>query len=873
MDSNHVRAAFCDFFAQRGHKVVPSAPVVNKDDPTLMFVNAGMNPFKDIFTGSKPVVYPRVANSQKCLRVSGKHNDLEDVGHDTYHHTLFEMLGNWSFGDYFRSEAIAWGWEFLTRTLGIDAGRLYVTVFGGDAQTGLEEDRESVEEWRKWVPEDRILRCSKKDNFWEMGETGPCGPCTEIHIDLRDEAARAAVPGRDRVNRDDPHVIEIWNIVLIQFDRKADGSLQSLEMKSVDTGMGLERLCLVMQDKRSTYDTDGFAPLFARLQALSGIAYGTSQETDVAQRVAADHIRALAFTIADGQLPGNTGAGYVVRRLLRRASRYGYRFLNQQQPYLCQLVAPLVEKLGDAYPELRQQQAFITQVIEQEEKAFLKTLAQGTQLFEQYLQRLPQGATVVEGHFAFELYDTYGFPVDLTELMAREKGCTVDMPGFLTAMEAQKARSRQAAVQQVGDWQVLQAGTDPVFAGYEHLSLTATIQRTRSVQQKKGTQYQVVLDRTPFYAESGGQVGDTGVLTNGSQTLRVLDTVKENDLVIHITDRLPTDPTGEWTATVDAVRRQQIRTAHSATHLLHAALRQVLGAHVEQRGSLVQPEQLRFDFSHFQKVEDTQLRQVEDLVNQKIAEQIPLEEFRNLPIDQARAMGAMALFGEKYGERVRVIRFGADYSTELCGGTHVRHTGEIRLCVITSESSIAAGVRRIEALTGTAALQWLNAQRAELRLVQEALAHPKDVLKAIEALQQRSAQQEKQLAQLRQQALSAQRAPLLAQAKPAGDFHYVVAQVDAWNADELKQLAFDLRKHSSRTVFVLGAVAEGKPLLAAILTEDMAGNPDARQLIKAASTHIQGGGGGQDFFATAGGKNPDGILAALNAATAALGVS
>lgn len=870
MESNQVRAAFCDFFASKAHKIVPSAPVVNKDDPTLMFVNAGMNPFKDIFTGSKPVVHPRIANSQKCLRVSGKHNDLEDVGHDTYHHTLFEMLGNWSFGDYFRTEAIAWGWEFLTKVLGIDASRLYVTVFGGDPDTGLAPDEDSVQEWLKWVPQDRILRCSKKDNFWEMGETGPCGPCTEIHIDLRDAAEQARIPGRDSVNQDDPHVIEIWNIVLIQFDRKADSSLQPLDMKSVDTGMGLERLCLVMQHKRSTYDTDCFTPLFDKLKALSGIAYGTALETDVAQRVAADHIRAMAFTIADGQLPGNTGAGYVVRRLLRRASRYGYRFLGLQQPYLCQLVAPLVDKLGQAYPELQQQQAFITQVIEQEERAFLKTLAQGTQLFEQYLQKLPQGATVVEGHFAFELYDTYGFPIDLTELMAREKGCTVDMPGFLAAMEAQKARSRQAAAQQVGDWQVLQPGADPVFAGYDHLSLSANILRTRAVQHKKGAQYQVVLDRTPFYAESGGQVGDTGTLSNGTETLQVLDTVKENDLVVHITDKLPAVADGEWVATVDRARRQQIRTAHSATHLLHAALRQLLGTHVEQRGSLVQPEQLRFDFSHFQKVEDDQLRAIEAMVNEKIAAQLPLEEFRDLPIDQAKTMGAMALFGEKYGEKVRVIRFGADYSTELCGGTHVQHTGEIRLFVITSESSIAAGVRRIEALTGTSALAWLEAQRSTLRQVNEALSHPKDVLKAIAQLQDRQSVLEKQLAQVRQQAILSQRDALLKTLQPGTHGHYIVAQVDAWHADELKQLAFELRKQSTRTAFVLGAVAEGKPLLAVMLTEDLQGALDARQLIKAASSHIQGGGGGQDFFATAGGKLADGLPAALAAAEAAL---
>lgn len=869
MESNAVRQAFLDFFAEKGHKIVPSAPIVNKDDPTLLFINAGMNPFKDIFTGHKPVEAPRVADTQKCLRVSGKHNDLEEVGHDTYHHTLFEMLGNWSFGDYFRTEAIAWAWEFVTQVVKIDPELLYVTVFGGD--DSVPADNDSIEEWAKVLPRERILNFGKKENFWEMGDQGPCGPCTEIHVDVRSEADRKALPGKDLVNRDHPQVIEIWNLVLIQFNRKADGSLEELKMKSIDTGMGLERLTMVLQGKLSTYDIDTFAPLFASLEQQSGKKYGQEKEVDVAMRVAVDHIRALAFAIADGQLPGSGGAGYVIRRLLRRAARYGYRFLGLQQPFQYKLVAPLTTKLGAAFPELKGQQKFIEQVIEQEEKAFMQTLAQGTQLFEDYLSKLPQGATVVEGRFAFELYDTYGFPLDLTELMAREKGYTVDMPGFVAAMDAQKARSKQAGAQKVGDWVELIANTNPVFAGYDDLELKARIVKTRTVQTPKGNQYQVVLDHTPFYAESGGQVGDTGVLESLNERIQVLDTVKENDLILHLVDQLPDKLEGEWTARVNAARRLRIRANHSATHLLHAALRQVLGTHVEQRGSLVNDEYLRFDFSHFQKVTDEELALIEAIVNRKVGEQIALQEYRNVPIAEAKNMGAMALFGEKYGDSVRVIRFGEDYSTELCGGTHVQNTAEIRLFKITTESSIAAGVRRIEAVTGEGALRYYAEKLQLLEAVSEALKHPKDLLKSIGDLAAQASQLEKQVAQLRNTALLAQRDTILAARKAGKNGHYAAVQVDAWSADELKQLAFDLRKNSTATAYILGTIAQDKPLLAVMLTEDLESSLDARQLIKTLSAHIQGGGGGQPFFATAGGKKADGLQAALKEAEQLLG--
>ncbi|MCE3008657.1 MAG: alanine--tRNA ligase [Bacteroidetes bacterium] len=868
MDSNAVRQAFIDFFAAKAHKIVPSAPLVNNDDPSLLFINAGMNPFKDIFTGHRSVEAPRIANSQKCLRVSGKHNDLEEVGHDTYHHTLFEMLGNWSFGDYFRTEAIAWAWSFITEVLGIDPGRLYVTTFGG--AEGVPADTAAAQEWAQYLPQDRILAFGKKDNFWEMGETGPCGPCTEIHVDMRPEADRARLAGASLVNQDHPQVIEIWNVVFMEYNRKADQSLEPLEMKSIDTGMGLERLCMVLQDKPSTYDTDIFAPLFAVLSQLCGKQYGgqgpQAEEVNVAMRVVVDHIRALAFTIADGQVPGNGGAGYVVRRLLRRAARYGYRFLGLNTPFQYQLVPALVAKMGDAFPELRTQQGFIEQVIRQEETAFLQTLAQGTQQFEHYLAQLPQGTRQLAGSFAFELYDTYGFPIDLTELMAREQGYQLDMPGFEAAMAEQKARSKRAGTQRAADWQTYLTAADPAFAGYDTLQLVARPVKSRVVETNKGKQYQLVLDQTPFYPESGGQVGDTGVLYSATQQLRVLNTVKENDLILHLVDQLPTDPAAQWTARVDADRRRRIRANHSATHLLHAALRRVLGTHVEQRGSLVHPDYLRFDFSHYQKLNPEELAQVEQLVNEQIAAQIPLQEYRSVPLAEAKAMGATALFGEKYGEQVRVIRFGADYSTELCGGTHVQNTVEIRLFKLTSEASSAAGIRRIEAVTGEGALAYVEARLQLLQQAEEQMGQPKDLIRAIAQLQDQAATLGRQVEQLRGKALLDQRARILAAIQPGKHGHFAALQVDAWSADELKQLAFELRKNSPNTAFVLGAIAQDKPLLGVMLSEGLEQQLDARDIIKAISPYIQGGGGGQPFFATAGGKNPAGLPQALEAA-------
>jgi alanyl-tRNA synthetase len=869
MNSRQVRQLFFDYFRRQGHEIYPSAPIVNKDDPTLLFTNAGMNQFKDLFTGDKPATHPRVANTQKCLRVSGKHNDLEEVGYDTYHHTMFEMLGNWSFGDYFKDVAIPLAWKFITEECGIDPSLLYVTVFEGDEANGLPRDMESVAVWKQFLPEDRILFFSAKDNFWEMGDTGPCGPCTEIHIDLRSAADKAQLPGAQVVNTGHSEVIEIWNVVFIQFNRKLDGKLDPLPLKSVDTGMGFERLNMVLQGVTSTYDTDVFTPIRKHLEALTGLVYGKDKMTDVALRVAMDHIRAITFTIADGQLPSNTGAGYVVRRLIRRASRYGFQYLGLREPFLWNLVPLLAEQFQGVFNEVASQQGFIQQVLRQEEANFLQTLERGTRRFEEYMAAQDSDTRVINGAFAFELYDTYGFPPDLTRLMATESGWTMDEEGFDAQMAAQRARSQAAAAQETGDWVELQPASLPLFLGYETLTLEAEVVKYRRIRTKKGDQYQLVLDRTPFYAESGGQVGDTGWLAQAGQRIRVLDTKKENDLIVHWVESLPSDLGGSWVATVDAPRRAAIRANHSATHLLHAALRSVLGAHVEQRGSLVGPDYLRFDFSHFNRMTEDELARVEALVNEKIAEQLPLEELRDVPLDDAKAMGAMALFGEKYGDRVRVIRFGGSYSTELCGGTHVRNTSDIRVFKITSEGSVAAGVRRIEAVTGSAALAWFGQQVELLAQVRDAMRNPKDLVQAINALQEQNKELQKTLDSLVDQVLEQQADALAATATLSpGGIAFLVQRVDVPTADAFKRLGGILRRRVPRSVVVLGAIVADKPQISVSISDDLAGQPhlNAQVLIKPLAAHIQGGGGGQAVAASAGGKNKEGLELALQEA-------
>ena len=728
MDSSVVRKTFLEFFQSKNHQIVPSAPMVIKNDPTLMFTNAGMNQFKDIFLGNTPIKYNRVADTQKCLRVSGKHNDLEEVGHDTYHHTMFEMLGNWSFGDYFKKEAIAWAWELLTDVYKINKDNLYVTVFGGDESDGIPKDMEAYDIWKQYIAEERILFGSKKDNFWEMGDTGPCGPCSEIHIDLRSAEEKQAIKGKDLVNKDHHLVIEIWNNVFIEFNRMNDGKLVSLPAKHVDTGMGFERLCMVLQNTKSNYDTDVFQPLIQELAKLSGKIYGKELKADIAMRVISDHLRAVTFAIADGQLPSNNKAGYVIRRILRRAVRYGYTFLGFKEPFMFELLPVLVGQMGEYFPELKSQQELIKRVLIEEEISFLKTLASGIQKFDAYINS--NSNKVIEGKFAFELFDTFGFPIDLTQLMAKENGLDVNMEDFSKCMEEQKARSRQAAVVDTDDWVILKSDTDETkFVGYDLLSTDVEIMKYRKVKAKDKVYYQLVFNQTPFYAESGGQVGDKGIIYNDTEKISITDTKKENNLVVHLSSQLPKDVTANFTATVDTDKRQQTANNHSATHLLHSALREVLGTHVEQKGSMVDDERLRFDFSHFSKLTEEEIEKVETIVNNKIRENILLDEKRSVPIEQAQNMGAMALFGEKYGDHVRVIKFGE--SVELCGGTHVNATGNIGLFKISSESAIAAGVRRIEAITATKALAFYKSQNVLIEEITEVLKNTKDIIKKI----------------------------------------------------------------------------------------------------------------------------------------------
>ncbi|MBK7887439.1 MAG: alanine--tRNA ligase [Bacteroidetes bacterium] len=859
--SAQIRQSFLDFFQSEGHTIVASAPIVVKNDPTLMFTNAGMNQFKDIFLGNQPAFAKRVANTQKCLRVSGKHNDLEEVGVDTYHHTMFEMLGNWSFGDYFKEEAIEWAWELLTKVYGLPKDRLYVTVFEGDEKEKLAFDQEAFDFWKKWIAEDRILRGNKKDNFWEMGETGPCGPCSEIHIDLRSEEERKKLDGKQLVNESHPQVIEIWNNVFMEFNRKADGSLEPLPAKHVDTGMGFERLCMAMQGKVSNYDTDVFTPTIHFMEKVSGIAYGKSEKTDIAMRVIADHIRAISFTIADGQLPSNNKAGYVIRRILRRAVRYCFTFLGIKEPFLYKLLPLIAEQFKTVFPELKAQEDFVTRVIHEEEASFLRTLDTGIRKFEAYT------GNPIAGDFAFELYDTYGFPIDLTQLMARESNKSVDMEGFNACMAEQKNRSRQATAMSTDDWTTVREEDAVEFVGYELLECPSEILRYRKIKKGNKEQYQLVLNRTPFYAESGGQVGDTGVLEYNGAKIRITDTQKENNLIVHFCDQLPADVNAVFTARVDFARRSLITRNHSATHLMHAALRKVLGTHVAQKGSLVNDEYTRFDFSHFAKVTDEEVHQIEVLVNEKIRENIALNEQRNVPIKQAQESGAMALFGEKYGEFVRMITFDRNFSVELCGGTHVKATGEIGYFKIVGESSVAAGVRRMEAITADVAEAWLNEQLSALDQVKELVKNPKDVVKGVEALLEENESLRKQLDILQLEKSRQVKAELLKKIVENGGVNMIVEQVDL-NADAIKNISFELKQQVDHLFCVLGSNVDGKPHLSVIISDSVVADKslNATQIIRTLAKEIQGGGGGQPFYATAGGKNPEGLTKALEGA-------
>jgi alanyl-tRNA synthetase len=854
MTSADIRKAFLDFFRSKGHDIVPSAPIVVKNDPTLMFTNAGMNQFKDYFLGNKKATSPRVADTQKCLRVSGKHNDLEEVGVDTYHHTMFEMLGNWSFGDYFKKEAIQWSWELLTEVYKLDKNRLYVTIFEGDAKEGLPKDEEAYNEWKKYVAEDRILLGNKKDNFWEMGDTGPCGPCTEIHFDTRPEANN---DGHSRVNNDDTGmVMEIWNNVFIQFNRKKDGSLEPLPAKHVDTGMGLERLVRVIQGKQSNYDTDVFINTITEVEKISGKKYDYSDSKQaVAFRVIADHLRAISFTIADGQLPSNTGAGYVIRRILRRAVRYYYSYLDYKQPLLAQLVPVLGRQFEQVFPELQKQVDFVTKVIKEEEEAFLRTLEKGLKRIAE-IMNASGNAKQIDGKSAFELNDTYGFPIDLTRLIAGEQGLSVDEAGFDKEMQEQKNRSRAATSVDAGDWVILKEGSNK-FVGYDSLEAKASVLKCRKVRAKGKELYQLVLDQTPFYAESGGQVGDRGELTVNSEKIKVVDTKKDNDLIIHFTESIPDDLSGEIIAMVDPATRKNTELHHSATHLLHAALRKVLGTHVQQKGSLVNEEHLRFDFSHFAKVTDEEIAQIEKIVNEKIRENVPVV-IKQMSKDEALKLGAMALFGEKYGDTVRVVIIDPGYSVELCGGTHVGATGELGYFKLKSESAVAAGVRRVEALCGQEAEQYINERFNLLSGLHDQLKNPKDILKAVENLQAENAELKKHLDALEARQLVGIRNELLQKDEIVNGINFIGDIVEVSNPDALKTLCHDLKNHLRDHVAVLCVNIGGKPFVAVSVAETVvaARNLDAGKIIKEhIAPLIKGGGGGQKTLATAGGQD------------------
>ena len=870
MTANEIRDSFKNYFESKGHAIVPSAPMVIKDDPTLMFTNAGMNQWKDVILGTRDPEPRRRADSQKCLRVSGKHNDLEEVGHDTYHHTMFEMLGNWSFGDYFKEGAIDMAWEYLVDVLKLDPKDLYVTVFEGSEEENLVRDDEAASYWAKHVPADHIINGNKHDNFWEMGDTGPCGPCSEIHLDSRTPEEKAKVPGRELVNKDDPQVIEIWNIVFMQFNRKADGSLEPLSMNVIDTGMGFERLVRAMQGKHSNYDTDIFQPIIKEISRLSGKQYGEKEETDVAMRVIADHLRAVSFSIADGQLPSNAKAGYVIRRILRRAVRYAYTFLDQKESFMYKLLPVFIGEMGGAYPELVAQRELIGRVMKEEEDSFLRTLDKGINLLNQAMDELKaNGKTVLDGAQAFRMFDTYGFPLDLTELICRENGYTVNEAGFNVEMEKQKARARNAAAVENGDWEILQEG-EQHFQGYDYTEYECHILRYRKVTQKKQSFFELVLDNTPFYGEMGGQVGDRGVLVSENETVEIIDTKRENNQSIHIVKQLPKDPTADFMACVDVDKRNACAANHTATHLLDYALKQVLGDHVEQKGSYVSPDTLRFDFSHFQKVTDEELRQVERMVNSMIREDLPLDEHRDTPIEEAKKLGAIALFGEKYGDKVRVVRFGP--SCEFCGGIHASSTGRIGMFKIISESSVAAGIRRVEAKTGIECEEMMYALEDSIKAIRSLFNNAKDLRGVIQKYIEEHDTMKKSIEAFQAQAVERAKASLVEKARIVNGVT-VASAVLPISAQAAKDLAFKVREAIGENLLcVIGSVEAGKPMLTVMMSEDVVKehNLNAGQLVREAAKLIQGGGGGQPHFATAGGKNPDGLSAAVDAIIAKL---
>jgi alanyl-tRNA synthetase len=869
MDSVLIRQKFLDFFRSKQHEIVDSAPMVIKNDPTLMFTNAGMNQFKDIFLGNAPVKFKRVADTQKCLRVSGKHNDLEEVGHDGYHHTMFEMLGNWSFGDYFKKEAISWAWEFLTGVMQIDRNRIYVTIFEGDASEKLDRDDEAFQYWKEWIDESRIITGNKKDNFWEMGDTGPCGPCSEIHVDLRNDIERDALDGRELVNKGDPKVIEIWNLVFIQYNRKASGDLEPLPNKHIDTGMGFERLCMVIQNKTSNYDTDVFQPVISEISALSGIKYGQTDKTDIAMRVVADHLRAVSFAIADGQLPSNAKAGYVIRRILRRAVRYNYTFLNQSKPVMYRLLPALIQSLGNAFPELQRQKQLIERVIFEEEQSFLRTLESGDRRLKENIAALPKGQSELSGKMAFELYDTYGFPLDLTELILKENGLTVNRTEFNSEMEEQRNRSKSAAQTESDDWIIIRNETlQTEFLGYDQLKADVRIIRFRKVSQKDKHFYHLVFNRTPFYAESGGQVGDVGFIDDGEEKIKIRNTFKEHGLVIHVADKLPKDTSAVFEAVVTDKIREATARNHSATHLLHHALREVLGKHVEQKGSLVNSEYLRFDFSHFQKMTEEELSRVESIVNFRIRENIRSSVMNDVPMEEARKMGAMALFGEKYGDSVRVVRF--DDSVELCGGTHVESTGNIGLFKITSESSIAAGIRRIEAITGEKAENWYQQMESDYKSLQRLLNNPQNTVKALGALLEERDQLQKKVDQFARESARNFKQQLISAIRKTDKLSVIRALATEPVNDPaiIRDVAFQLRNEIDDLFMVIGAVTDGKPFIAIAVSESLAkaGKINAGEIIREAAKEMNGGGGGQPFYATAGGKDAGKLNQAMDTA-------
>ncbi|WP_313380862.1 alanine--tRNA ligase [Proteiniphilum saccharofermentans] len=859
--SKEIRQSFKDFFQSKEHRIVPSAPMVIKDDPTLMFTNAGMNQFKDIILGNAPVKYPRVADSQKCLRVSGKHNDLEEVGHDTYHHTMFEMLGNWSFGDYFKKEAIAWAWEYLTEVLRLDKERLYVTVFEGAAEENLARDDEAAAYWEEYLPKERIINGNKHDNFWEMGDTGPCGPCSEIHIDIRPEEERTKIDGLSLVNQGHPQVIEIWNLVFMQYNRKADGSLEPLPAKVIDTGMGFERLCMAVQGKLSNYDTDLFQPIIRKIGEISNALYGEDPAKDVAMRVVADHLRTIAFSITDGQLPSNAKAGYVIRRILRRAVRYGYTFLEMHESFMYRLIPTLIEVMGDAYPELAAQQILIEKVMKEEEESFLRTLETGIRLLEKNLPEQEGG--VLSGEVAFQLYDTFGFPLDLTELILREHGMTVDVAGFSTEMEKQKQRARNAAAVETGDWTKVRDG-EPEFTGYDETETETRILRYRAVKQKNREFFQIVLSRSPFYAEMGGQVGDTGwLIPEEGEKIDIFDTKRENNLAVHFTRKLPANIEGTFTARIDTEKRTATECNHTATHLMHEALREVLGMHVEQKGSYVSPELLRFDFSHFGKMTPEEIREVERRVTAKIRSNYPIEEHRHVPIEEAKAQGAMALFGEKYGDDVRTVRFGS--SIELCGGTHISSTGRIGTFRIITESAISAGVRRIEAVTAKVCEDYLYAKEDALVEIKNLLHNVPDVMQGIRRLLADNEEMEKEIREYVKEKTEQLKQRIIDKKQDIQGITLFKLIMPIGSVDVVKDIAYQLKgQFPEKMMFVAGTSADGKPSLTVMLSDDLvAGGLHAGNMVREAAKLIQGGGGGQPHFATAGGKNADGLIAAV----------